>query len=31
PNARLRLVDAQDLSEKAWVFGTQRATVARDG
>jgi Fe-S cluster assembly protein SufD len=30
-NARLRLVDAQDLSEKAWVFGTQRATVARDG
>jgi Fe-S cluster assembly protein SufD len=30
-NARLRFVDAQDLSEKAWVFGAQRATVARDG
>jgi Fe-S cluster assembly protein SufD len=30
-NARLRFVDAQDASEKAWVFGAQRATVARDG
>jgi Fe-S cluster assembly protein SufD len=30
-NARLRFVDAQDLSERAWVFGAQRATVARDG
>src|ERR671933_111276 len=29
-NARLRFVDAQDVSEKAWVFGAQRATVARD-
>ena len=30
-NARLRFVDAQDVAEKSWVFGTQRATVARDG
>ena len=30
-NARLRFVDAQDMSERAWVFGAQRATVARDG
>jgi Fe-S cluster assembly protein SufD len=30
-NARLRFVDAQDVSERAWVFGAQRATVARDG
>jgi Fe-S cluster assembly protein SufD len=30
-NARLRFVDAQDVSEKSWVFGAQRATVARDG
>lgn len=29
-NARLRYVGAQDLSEKAWVFGAQRATIARD-
>ena len=29
-NARLRFVDAQDVSEKAWIFGAQRATVARD-
>jgi Fe-S cluster assembly protein SufD len=29
-NARLRFVDVQDVSEKAWVFGSQRATVARD-
>jgi Fe-S cluster assembly protein SufD len=31
PSARLRFVDAQDVAEKSWVFGTQRATVARDG
>jgi Fe-S cluster assembly protein SufD len=30
-NARLRFVDSQDMSEKSWVFGAQRATVARDG
>jgi Fe-S cluster assembly protein SufD len=30
-NARLRFVDAQDVSERSWVFGAQRATVARDG
>ena len=30
PNARLRFVDAQDVSEKSWIFGAQRATVARD-
>jgi Fe-S cluster assembly protein SufD len=30
-NARLRFVGAQDLNEKAWVFGSQRAEVARDG
>jgi Fe-S cluster assembly protein SufD len=30
-NAKLRFVDAQDVSEKSWVFGAQRATVARDG
>jgi Fe-S cluster assembly protein SufD len=29
--ARLRFVDTQDLDERAWVFATQRATVARDG
>jgi Fe-S cluster assembly protein SufD len=29
-NARLRFVDSQDMSEKSWVFGAQRATVARD-
>jgi Fe-S cluster assembly protein SufD len=28
--ARLRFVDLQDLEESTWVFGTQRATVARD-
>src|SRR4051794_39508045 len=27
-NARLRFVDLQDVDEQAWVFGTQRATVA---
>jgi Fe-S cluster assembly protein SufD len=31
PNAHLRFVDAQDLSEKAWNFGAQRAVVERDG
>jgi Fe-S cluster assembly protein SufD len=31
PAARLRYVSAQALSEKAWVFGTQRAEVDRDG
>jgi Fe-S cluster assembly protein SufD len=30
-NARLRFVDAQDVTERSWVFGAQRATVARDG
>lgn len=30
-NARLRFVDVQDLSEKAWIFGAQRATIERDG
>jgi Fe-S cluster assembly protein SufD len=30
-NSRLRYVCAQGLSEKAWIFGTQRATVERDG
>jgi Fe-S cluster assembly protein SufD len=30
-SARLRFVDLQDLGEKAWVFGAQRATVERDG
>ena len=31
PGARLRYVSAQALSEKAWIFGTQRAEVDRDG
>ena len=30
-NARLRFVCGQNLSEKSWIFGTQRAEVARDG
>lgn len=30
-SARLRFVDLQDLEESSWVFGSQRATVARDG
>ena len=30
-NARLRFVDLQDLDESTWVFGSQRATVGRDG
>ncbi|EHN08876.1 Iron-sulfur cluster assembly protein SufD [Patulibacter medicamentivorans] len=30
-NARLRFVDVQDLSEKTWIFGAQRATIDRDG
>jgi Fe-S cluster assembly protein SufD len=31
PGARLRYISAQALSEKAWIFGTQRAEVDRDG
>ena len=31
PNARLRYVCGQELSEKSWVFGSQRAVVDRDG
>jgi Fe-S cluster assembly protein SufD len=31
PNAHLRYVGGQDLSEKSWVFGSQRAEVERDG
>ncbi|HXE45659.1 MAG TPA: Fe-S cluster assembly protein SufD [Conexibacter sp.] len=30
-NARLRFVCGQSLSERSWIFGTQRAEVARDG
>jgi Fe-S cluster assembly protein SufD len=30
PNANLRFVSAQGLDEKSWVFGAQRARVARD-
>ncbi|HTX46771.1 MAG TPA: Fe-S cluster assembly protein SufD [Solirubrobacteraceae bacterium] len=30
-NAHLRYVCGQDLSEKSWVFGAQRASVDRDG
>jgi len=30
PNARLRYVCGQDLSERSWVFGTHRAEVDRD-
>jgi Fe-S cluster assembly protein SufD len=30
-NARLRYVCGQDLSEKSWIFGAQRAEIARDG
>jgi Fe-S cluster assembly protein SufD len=30
-NARLRYVCGQALSEKSWIFGTQRAVVERDG
>jgi Fe-S cluster assembly protein SufD len=29
--ANLRYVCGQDLSERSWVFGSQRASVARDG
>jgi Fe-S cluster assembly protein SufD len=29
-NASLRFVSAQDLDERSWIFGRQRATVARD-
>ncbi len=30
-NARLRYVCGQDLAEKSWIFGTQRAEIGRDG
>jgi Fe-S cluster assembly protein SufD len=30
-NARLRFVSGQALDERSWLFGTQRAVVARDG
>jgi Fe-S cluster assembly protein SufD len=30
-NANLRYVCAQDLNERSWIFGSQRAEVARDG
>ena len=30
-NARLRFVGAQDMNERSYVFGSQRAEVARDG
>jgi Fe-S cluster assembly protein SufD len=30
-NAKLRFVSGQGLDEKSWIFGTQRARVARDG
>ncbi len=29
-NARLRYICGQDLNEKSWIFGAQRAEVARD-
>lgn len=31
PGAHLRYVAAQDLDEQAWIFGSQRAIVERDG
>jgi Fe-S cluster assembly protein SufD len=31
PNAHLRYLCGQSLSERSWVFGTQRAEVDRDG
>jgi Fe-S cluster assembly protein SufD len=30
-NAKLRFVGAQDMNERSWIFGSQRAEVARDG
>ncbi len=30
-NAHLRYVCGQDLNERSWIFGSQRAEVARDG
>jgi Fe-S cluster assembly protein SufD len=30
-NATLRYVNGQDLNERSWIFGSQRAEVARDG
>ena len=31
PNARLRYVCGQDINERSWIFGAQRAEVDRDG
>jgi Fe-S cluster assembly protein SufD len=31
PNARLRYVCGQDMNERSWIFGAQRAEVDRDG
>lgn len=31
PNASLHYINTQDLSEKAWLFSSQRAEVERDG
>jgi Fe-S cluster assembly protein SufD len=31
PGAKLRYVSSQDISERAWIFATQRARVERDG
>jgi Fe-S cluster assembly protein SufD len=31
PGARLRYVCTQDISERSWIFATQRAEVGRDG
>jgi Fe-S cluster assembly protein SufD len=31
PNANLRYLSGQNLNEKSWIFGTQRAVVDRDG
>jgi Fe-S cluster assembly protein SufD len=30
-NAKLRYICGQDLSDRSWIFGTQRARVERDG
>ena len=30
-NAKLNFVDLQDVNERAWIFGTQRGRVERDG
>jgi Fe-S cluster assembly protein SufD len=31
PGAKLRYVSGQNLNERSWIFGTQRAVVERDG